>query len=384
MVSAAVVTACALAPLALTGCGSGGGQHPDEPSVCTGQDCLIIKLCSQQGCESKAKRVALEQSSRNAAHLVSTKDDALTLKYEKDVGGPRVYLINEEGNNSNMMFALPGSEFTFDVELSTMDCGFNAALYFVGMTENAGGAEDGTNYCDAQAVGGTFCSEMDLFEGNAKAQQFTTHGCVDACASFTEAVADCANSSDIKDTVCDHSGCGMNPFRYGPDATNNEKWYGAGAAYSLDASKSFTVTTQFHESTIARFYVQNGKRIDLPTLHVGPEPLEKPVLKADYCDNIGDTWDGGAKYAPLAQMLKNMENGMVLAMSAWYDPETYVDGQPGEDGQTGMSWMDGNNSWGEAGPCHETTSDDGDHQATFSNIRFGPIGTTTNSGTTFV
>merc|ERR1712048_1280568 len=29
-----------------------------------------------------------------------------------------------------------------------------------------------------------------------------------------------------------------------------------------------------------------------------------------------------------------------------------------------------------AGPCHETTSDSGNHQATFSNIRFGEIGST--------
>ena len=52
-----------------------------------------------------------------------------------------------------------------------MGCGFNAALYFVGMTANDGGAESGTNYCDAQAVGGTYCSEMDLFEANTEAQQ---------------------------------------------------------------------------------------------------------------------------------------------------------------------------------------------------------------------
>ena len=59
------------------------------------------------------------------------------------------------------MFMLKGKEFTFDVGLSTMPCGFNAALYFVGMTANEGAAEKGTNYCDAQAVAGTFCSEMD-------------------------------------------------------------------------------------------------------------------------------------------------------------------------------------------------------------------------------
>ena len=70
----------------------------------------------------------------------------------------------------------------------------------------------------------------------------------------------------------------------------------------------------------------------------------------------------------------------VLAMSAWYAQETYTNGKP-QGSQTGMSWLDGVNNWGkfiEAGPCHETTSDDGTHYATFSNIRFGDIGTTTS------
>ena len=56
---------------------------------------------------------------------------------------------------------LKNKEFSFTVELSSLPCGFNAALYFVGMTENRGSAEEGVGYCDAQAVAGTFCSELD-------------------------------------------------------------------------------------------------------------------------------------------------------------------------------------------------------------------------------
>ena len=80
-------------------------------------------------------------------------------------------------------------------------------------------------------------------------------------------------------------------------------------------------------------------------------------------------------------MGKNMENGMVLAMSAWYSKETYdANGRP-EGTQTGMSWLDGMNNWGKyikAGPCDKTTSDaGGPYYATFSDIRIGDIGTTT-------
>merc|ERR1712100_431225 len=107
-------------------------------------------------------------------------------------------------------------------------------------------------------------------------------------------------------------------------------------------------------------------------MHYGP--FESPAIREDYCGYIYDRWTGDGD-APLAKMYKNMENGMVLSMSAWYAQETY----PLSGSQTGMSWLDGLNNWGgpkKAGPCHETTSDAGDHEATFSNIRFGPVGTT--------
>jgi len=294
--------------------------------------------------------------------------------------------------------------------MSTMGCGFNAALYFVGMTENQGEAMNGTNYCDAQAVGGTFCSEMDIMEANTVAQQYTTHACVDACASHTTGVSQCKGTGSPS-TVCDQSGCGLNPFRYGPGTsynseTSNPKWHGPSSDYSLDSSKKFTVVTQFNADSagellnITRFYVQKGIRTDLPTLYVLPPSdgshygaFAQPAITKDYCTDIYDRWDGAdshtadsqkngaASYAPLGQMGKNMENGMVLAMSAWYAKESYVGGKP-TGSQTGMSWLDGVNQWGKyvkAGPCHTTTTDaGGPYHATFSDIRIGDIGSTTN------
>jgi hypothetical protein len=140
-----------------------------------------------------------------------------------------VYLIEEEGVNKNTMVMLKTQEFTFDVELSSMPCGFNAALYFVGMDANAGQAENGTNYCDAQAVGGSFCSEMDIMEANTVAQQYTTHACTDACGSYTSHVPECKGNGSPA-SVCDQSGCGLNPYRYGPGTTydketQNDGWY---------------------------------------------------------------------------------------------------------------------------------------------------------------
>jgi hypothetical protein len=58
------------------------------------------------------------------------------------------------------MFKFTGNqEFTFDVDVSNLPCGFNGALYFVSMDADGGlkkystnkaGAKYGTGYCDAQ------------------------------------------------------------------------------------------------------------------------------------------------------------------------------------------------------------------------------------------
>jgi len=358
---------------------------------------LKIKMCDQSGCKPVQKRIALDATSNGTEKLITVSKDQLTLEYGgAGIGGPRVYLIEEEGVNKNTMLMLKGKEFTFDMNVSTMPCGFNAALYFVGMKENEGEAEKGMHYCDGQAVAGTFCAEMDVMEANTKAQQFTTHACIDECGSYNDGAVQCKKSTGGA-AVCDRDGCGLNPFRYGPGSTYNTegqnlKWYGEGKAYALDSSQLMTVVTQFHVDSgelanITRFYLQNGKRIDLPTLYVRPPtdgshygPFELPAIRADFCTDIYDRWNGNAGYSPLAQMGKNMEKGMVLAMSAWYSEEVYSGGRPaGGKTQTGMSWLDGINDWSglkKAGPCDQTTTDTGTHHATFSDIRIGDIGTT--------
>ena len=182
---------------------------------------ISMSICTLAGgCTPTIKRIALDATSNHTSTsgeeliIISKGGDALTLTYGgADVGGPRVYLIEKAGINENYMFMLKNSEFTFDIELSTMKCGFNAALYFVGMNQNRGSAEDGTNYCDAQAIDGTFCSEMDILEANTHAQQYTTHACVDTCGSYNSAANECRGNGSPS-TVCDQSGCGLNPFRY--------------------------------------------------------------------------------------------------------------------------------------------------------------------------
>lgn len=52
--------------------------------------------------------------------------------------------------SSYEMFTLMDNEFAFDVELSTLECGLNGALYFVMMDADGGMARSSTNTAGAQ------------------------------------------------------------------------------------------------------------------------------------------------------------------------------------------------------------------------------------------
>jgi cellulose 1,4-beta-cellobiosidase len=111
-----------------------------------------------------ASKCALEGADYTKTYGAGTSGDALTLRFvtKHEYGtniGSRLYLMN--GASKYQMFTLMGNEFTFDVDLSTVDCGLNAALYFVAMEEDGGmksystnkaGAKYGTGYCDAQCA----------------------------------------------------------------------------------------------------------------------------------------------------------------------------------------------------------------------------------------
>jgi hypothetical protein len=92
----------------------------------------------------------------------------------------RAYFANKCVNNfaSDMFtwFHLLGKTIQFTVDLSNVGCGCNAALYLVSMPGCSSG-ESGDYYCDANAVGGQWCPEIDIMEANLKAFQVTPHIC---------------------------------------------------------------------------------------------------------------------------------------------------------------------------------------------------------------
>jgi cellulose 1,4-beta-cellobiosidase len=114
--------------------------------------------------EACAANCEIEGAEYDKTYGATTSGNALTLKFltKHEYGtniGSRFYLMN--GADKYQMFTLQNNEFTFDVDLSTLDCGLNGALYFVSMDEDGGlakyssnkaGAKYGTGYCDAQCA----------------------------------------------------------------------------------------------------------------------------------------------------------------------------------------------------------------------------------------
>lgn len=116
---------------------------------------------SNQDCATKC---ALEGADYPGTYGITASGNNLSLKFvqKHQYGtniGSRTYLMNSE--SKYQMFNLIGNEFAFDVDLSTVVCGLNSALYFVAMPEDGGmstqpnnkaGAKYGTGYCDSQCA----------------------------------------------------------------------------------------------------------------------------------------------------------------------------------------------------------------------------------------
>lgn len=297
---------------------------------------------------------------------VRTNRDQLTMyEYMREGGSevsvsPRLYLLDRDGDYK--MLHLNGRELTFTVDLSTLPCGMNGALYLSQMTAtggrnryNQGGARYGSGYCDAQCPVETWrngrlnldgekycCNEMDVLESNSRAAAVTPHPC--------------------NKTSCDPDGCSYNNYRNG----YHNYWARGG---EVDTTKPITITTQFitNDGTpsgklidINQIYSQDGKEI--PPANgkgnsVTPEWCEANDFNIDQFDELGG----------LTKMGKALEEGMVLIFSIWNDPAG------------NMTWLD----TGSAGPCSvgagapaNIVAQDPTTHVVWSNIRWGELGTT--------
>jgi len=338
--------------------------------------------------------------------------------------GSRLYVMN--GEDKYYMFQLKNREFSLDIDVSSLTCGLNGALYFIEMDESGGkgvgdndaGAKYGTGYCDAQCphdikfidgqanilgwmpnvndnslnMGkgyyGTCCAELDIWEANSRSMAYTSHPCtMETPGQLRCEGTACGDGEEERyDGVCDKDGCDLNPFRL-----NNRTFYGRGPSYTIDSTKPITVVTQFLTadgtdtgtlSEIRRFYVQEGRTVHSPTVTI-PGADAADSITDDFCrDSKGffvDLNDHEAK-GGLAKMGQSLDRGHVLALSLWDDVEV------------GMMWLDsayppGRNATDpgvQRGDCPggETSSSSYLRQnqpnawVSFANIAIGEIGST--------
>lgn len=200
------------------------------------------------------------------------------------------------------MFYTPnllGGQVEYDMDLSQSSCSCNAALYLVSMpgkdwNGNPDPSSGGDYYCDANKVGGVFCTEIDIMEANTYAWQTTPHNCD-------------APTNKGHYNNCDGSGKGWMNFH------NLNLDYGPGRG--INTQQKFHVKSGFQKSgdRLTRFSIelsQNG--------HTVSHSIGDGDVPGGYFDSIkGD-----------------LERGMTFAISNW-----------GSDWNT-MQWLDGNTGCG--------------------------------------
>lgn len=369
-------------------------------------------ICSSNS--ACTQNCAIEGAEYSSTYGITSSGDSLTLKYVTKGSystniGSRTYLMKDANNYE--MFKLVGNEFTFDVDLSTLDCGLNGALYFVSMPQKGQGtpgAKYGTGYCDAQCardlkmingqanaegwtpsptdpnggIGakGACCAEMDIWEANAISTALTPHSCSPEQYSVCE-TDNCGGtySNDRYAGTCDANGCDFNPFRVGV-----KDFYGKGK--TVDTSKKFTVVTQFIGSgsnlqELKRFYVQNGKVI------TNPEPAIDGItgnsITQQWCDRQENVFQEEVypfnKHGGMASMGRAAADGMVLVMSLWtdtYSSMLWLDSNFPTDKDPSIPGVARGECATDSGKPEDVQKKNANAKVTFSNIKFGPIGST--------
>lgn len=230
---------------------------------------------------------------------------------------------------------------------------------------------------------------MDIWEANSQAAAYTPHVCKGSGLTRCSGT-DCGDDDNRYGGVCDKDGCDFNSWRMG-----DQKFLGPGL--TVDTSKKFTIVTQFVTSDnttsgalteIRRLYVQDGKviqnsKVNIPGIDAGNS------ISDSFCAQQKTVFGDNNYYKTLggtAKMGDSLGNGMVLALSVWDDYAAQMLWLDSSYPTTADATKPGVNR----GPCSTSSGKPSDvessasnAQVTYSNIKFGPIGSTfsgTSSG----
>lgn len=308
---------------------------------------------------------------------------------------------------------LKNREFSVDVDVSTLPCGLNGALYFVEMDADGGmarfpgnkaGAGYGTGYCDAQcphdvkfingeanildwdtktAEGkyGSCCTEMDIWEANMIANALTPHPCtVDGQTRCGDSGVACGGDYN---GVCDQDGCDYNPWRVG-----NQTFFGPGSNFTIDTTKPFTVATAFVTvdntdagdlKDITRHFVQNGVKVPFPAAAL-VDPTMSSVTDA-FCAKskaVFNNTNDFAKKGGMKRVGDVLAKGMVLVMSLWDDAAAHMlwldslDPPPAGSAPPAPGVSRGSCATSSGVPS-DVRREHPDAYVTYANIKLGPI-----------
>jgi len=216
---------------------------------------------------------------------------------------------------------------------------------------------------------------------------YTAHACDAKEQTRCEGI-DCGDNPNHRfDGKCDKNGCDFQTYRLG-----NTTFYGNSSSFALDTTKKMTVVTQFITADgtdtgalteIKRFYKQGSTIIETPTLSVGGKGAYNS-LTTDYCKAEAGYFQDKTNFLQkggMSSMDTAFEKGMVLVMSIW------------DDHDVNMLWLDstyptdGKQPGSHRGTCSITSGSPKDVEknaanshVTYSNIRFGEIGSTVKGG----
>ncbi|KAK0725957.1 cellulose 1,4-beta-cellobiosidase [Lasiosphaeris hirsuta] len=379
------------------------GNTWDE-TVCNSEtNCTTT--CALEGAGSEYRQV----------YGIKTDSSSISLQLKTNIDfsyniGSRLYLM--ESKTRYQTFTLLNNELAYDVDLSTVECGINAALKFVAMDVDGGqakyptnkaGAEYGTGYCDATCsraqrfVGGranmfawipsehdpfagegpygACCPEFAVWNSNAHSYSMSTHACVNDHYYICQGRDECDfYSGAMRYFNCDLWGCNYNPYRLGA-----KDFYGRGK--KVDTSRKFTVVTRFSETQVAQFFIQDSKRIDLPSSPTSGL-VTQDGLTAEICKKMPVVFDERDAFAEIGGWEKHkklLSQPMVLSMSITDDHyyyNTWLDSQfPLQDAGIHKGVDRGDCYWEDSNPV-AVEARYGNAKVVWSNIRFGPIGST--------
>jgi hypothetical protein len=252
---------------------------------------------------------------------VSLSGNSVSVKHDY-----RAYVVNEcsDSGFTPGMYAkrlsFLNKTLSFTVDLSSVGCSCNAALYAVAMpaynqSQVPVPTTCGDFYCDANNVCGVYCTEMDVMEANTAAFQVTPHKCDAPQGNYFP--------------HCDGGGCGVNSYKTNPKA------FGPGSSYTIDTTKPFNVSTTFAASN-------SGGQLNSVVSSLTQGSGRFVLTHAD--SNCGSGY--------LEAMTDSMASGMVITFSLW-----------GASGPT-MQWLDSFNGL----PCPLSTACDPNSVVTFSNL----------------